>query len=142
VRRPVGATTHAAIEAAIARLLNAADGKPLTIAQLAAEAGLSRATLYRAPTLVEKFRVAARQCDVVRTPQNSDRVHVLEAEVSILRCRENDEIRELRVINRNMAQHIQALSLLVRDREREVKRLQLELSECGRVVPLTADVLG
>ncbi len=47
-------------------------------------------------------------------------------------------MRDLRAANRNMAQYIQALSLLVREQERQIAKLQLqlELSESERVVPL------
>jgi hypothetical protein len=53
-----------------------------------------------------------------------------------LRGRETDEMRELRAANRNMAQHIQALSLLVREQEQQIAKLQLELSGSARVVSL------
>jgi hypothetical protein len=53
-----------------------------------------------------------------------------------LRGRENDELRDLRSANRNMAQHIQALSLLVREQEQQIAKLQREPSESARVVPL------
>jgi hypothetical protein len=35
-----------------------------------------------------------------------------------------------------MAQHIQAFSLVVREQEQQIAKLQLELSESARVVPL------
>jgi hypothetical protein len=47
-------------------------------------------------------------------PSSTDRVHQLEAEIAALCGRETEELRALRSSNRNMAQHIQALSLLVR----------------------------
>ena len=70
--------------------------------------------------------------------QTPDRIGELEAEIATLRGRESEEMRDLRVANRNMAQHIQALSLLVRDHEQRIAKLQhqLELSESARVVPL------
>jgi hypothetical protein len=137
--KPISATAHAAIEAAMVRLLAKIDDRAtLTIARVASEAGLSRATLYRAPGLLDKFRAALEQHNGDNTIalSNTDRIGELEAEIATLRGRESDEMRELRAANRNMAQHIQALSLLVREQEQRTAKLQLELSESARVMPL------
>jgi DNA-binding MurR/RpiR family transcriptional regulator len=137
--KPITAAAHAAIEAAMARLLARIDERATpTIARLASEAGLSRATLYRVPELLDRFRAALNQRNRDNTTAlpNPDRIGELEAEFATLRSRESDEMRDLRVANRNMAQHIQALSLLVREQERRIAKLQLELSESARVVPL------
>jgi DNA-binding MurR/RpiR family transcriptional regulator len=135
--KPISAAAHAAIEAAMARLLATADDRAtLTIARLASEAGLSRATLYRAPELLGSFQAALQQCNADRAIAVPDRVDELEAEIAMLRGRETDEMRELRAANRNMAQHIQALSLLVREQEHQIAKLQLELSGSARVVSL------
>lgn len=137
--KPISAAAHAAIEAAMARLLAKIDDPAtLTIASLASEAGLSRATLYRAPALLDRFRAALEQRDRDNTTAlpNPDRIGELEAAIATLRGRESDEMRELRAANRNMAQHIQALSLLVREHKQRIAKLQLELSESARVVPL------
>ena len=45
-----------------------------------------------------------------------------------------------RAANRNVAQHIQALSVLVREQAQQIGKLQLELSESARVVPLVGPV--
>jgi DNA-binding MurR/RpiR family transcriptional regulator len=137
--KPISAAAYAGIKAAMARLLAGIDERAtLTIARLASEAGLSRATLYRAPELLDRFRAALEQRDRDNTTvlPKPDRIGELEAEIATLRGRESDEMRELRAANRNMAQHIQALSLLVREHERRIAKLQLELSESARVVPL------
>jgi hypothetical protein len=137
--KPISAAAHAAIEAAMARLLAKIDDQAtLTIASLASEAGLSRATLYRAPALLDRFRAALEQHNGDNTTalSNTDRLGELEVEITALRGRETDELRDLRAANRNMAQHIQALSLLVREQERRIAKLHLELSESARVVPL------
>jgi hypothetical protein len=137
--KPISATAHAAIEAAMVRLLAKIDDRAtLTIARVASEAGLSRATLYRAPGLLDKFRAALEQHNGDNTIalSSTDRIGELEAEIATLRGRESDEMRELRAANRNMAQHIQALSLLVREQEQRTAKLQLELSESARVMPL------
>jgi hypothetical protein len=134
--KPISATAHAAIEAAMVRLLAKIDDRAtLTIARVASEAGLSRATLYRAPELLDKFRAALEHHNGDNTIalSNTDRIGELEAEIATLRGRESDEMR---AANRNMAQHIQALSLLVREQEQRTAKLQLELSESARVVPL------
>lgn len=137
--KPISAAAHAAIEAAMARLLATADDRAtLTIARLASEAGLSRATLYRAPELLGRFQAALKQCNADRATALAvpDRIDELEAEIAMLRGRETAEMRELRSANRNMAQHIQALSLLVREQEQQIAKLQLELSGSARVVSL------
>ena len=71
-------------------------------------------------------------------PSGVNRVHQLEAEIAALRGRETDELRALRSSNRNMAQHIQALSLFVREQEKRIARLQAEPSESGRRATLVA----
>jgi hypothetical protein len=137
--KPISAAAHAAIEAAMARLLAKLDDQAtLTIASLASEAGLSRATLYRAPALLDRFRASLERHNGNNTTalSNTDRIGELEAEITALRGRETDELRDLRAANRNMAQHIQALSLLVREQERRIAKLHLELSESARVVPM------
>jgi len=137
--KPISAAAYAAIEAAMARLLATADDRAtVTIARLASEAGLSRATLYRAPELLGRFQVALKRCNADRATALAvpDRIDELEAEIAMLRGRETDEMRELRAANRNMAQHIQALSLLVREQEQQIAKLQLELSGSARVVSL------
>lgn len=137
--KPISAAAHAAIEAAMAQLLARADDRAtLTIAKLASEAGLSRATLYRAPELLNRFHAVLEQRNRENTTElpNPDRVSKLEAEIVTLRGRESEEMRDLRAANRCMAQHIQALSLLAREQEQQIAKLQLELSESPRVVPL------
>jgi hypothetical protein len=137
--KPISAAAHAAIEAAMARLLATADDRAaLTTTRLASEARLSRATLYRAPELLGRFQSALKQCNPDRATAVAipDRIGELEAEIAMLRGRESDEMRELRAANRNMAQHIQALSLLVREQEQQIAKLQLELSASAQVVSL------
>lgn len=120
--RPISADAVTTIQAAMARLLrDTAEGEELTVSRLAMEAGLSRATLYRAPELLGQFREAAVTRRPIRTPSTTaDRIRQLEAEIAALRGRETDELRALRTANKRMAQHIQALSLLVEDQQRQL----------------------
>lgn len=135
--KPISNVSAQAIEKAIARLMENPGSGKLSATRLAAEAGVSRATLYRAPELLLRLRdlnAADRKEPLPRT----DRVHELEALVARMKGQESDELRSLRSANRNMAQHIQALSLLVRDLNRRIGQLQEEASPSGRprVVPL------
>ena len=65
------------------------------------------------------FRAALEQHNGNNTTalSNTDRIGELEAEITALRERESDEPRDLRAANRNMAQHIQAFSLVVREQD-------------------------
>jgi predicted RNase H-like nuclease (RuvC/YqgF family) len=136
----ISAAAVSSIEAAISRLMGSGDIQAtFTVARLASEAGLSRATLYRAPELLERFRtaIASHEREVKSAPSGAGRVRQLEAEIAALRGRETEELRALRSSNRNMAQHIQALSLLVREQEQRIARLQAEprypnLEHCHR----------
>ncbi|MDA9391614.1 hypothetical protein WN73_13405 [Bradyrhizobium sp. CCBAU 45394] len=139
--KQISAAAVSSIEAAMSRLLSHGGAQPTcTIARLASEAGLSRATLYRAPELIERFRaaIASPEREVKRPLPSTDRVHQLEAEIVMLRGRETEELRALRLSNRKMAQHIQALSLLVREQEKRIARLQAESSESERGAALVA----
>jgi hypothetical protein len=83
--KPISAAAVSSIEAAISRLIASGDVQArFTIARLASEAGLSRATLYRAPELLERFRiaVASHHREVKSPPSPTDRVHQLEAEIA------------------------------------------------------------
>lgn len=141
--KPISTAAASSIEAAISRLMSSGDVQAtFTIARLASEAGLSRATLYRAPELLERFRtaMASHEREMKSPPPSTDRVHQLEAEIAALRGRETEELRALRTANRQMAQRIQALSLLVGEQERKIAWLQAEPPSpgLGRVVPFVA----
>lgn len=117
--KPISSIAVQAIEEALARLAVHPGSGKLTAARLAAEAGVSRATLYRAPELLRRLR-ALEVADVVESRTAADRIGELEALVVALRGCESDELRALRAANRHMAQHIQALSLLVQDQQRRL----------------------
>ena len=133
--KPISAAAVSSIEAAISRLMGSGDVQTtFTIARLASEAGLARHSTGK------RFRtaMASHQREMKSPPSSTDRVHQLEAEIAALRGRETEELRALRSSNRNMAQHIQALSLLVRQQEQRIARLQAEPSEPGRAATLVA----
>ena len=135
--KPISSVTAQAIEKALARLAESPGSGKLSAARLAGEAGVSRATLYRAPELLRRLRDlnVAEDKKPVTAP---DRIRALEVLVAEMKGRESDELRSLRAANRHMAQHIQALSLLVRDLNRRIGQLQAEASppDPPRVVPL------
>lgn len=107
----------------------------LTIANLAREAGVSRATANRAGDLLAEFRAAeARQRR--SSPQAlKERIRALEAELRAVR---GADIADLRALARMLAQHIQVLTLQVAERDAVIDGLQAELARSvdARVVPL------
>lgn len=107
----------------------------LTIANLAREADVSRATANRAGDLLAEFRAAeARQRR--SSPQAlKERIRALEAELRAVR---GAEIADLRTLARTLAQHIQVLTLQVAERDAIIDGLQAELARSvdARVVPL------
>jgi len=87
--KPISTDAYAAMEAAMARLLASSDDRAtLTIARLASEARLSRATFYRAPELLDRFRAALEQRNRDNTTAllNLDRIGELEAEIATPRA--------------------------------------------------------
>lgn len=134
----LGPKSEAALRAAMERLL---DGRPertdgaLTVANLAREAGVSRATANRAGALLAEFR-AAEDCRRRSSPRTlKERIRALEAELRAVR---GAEMAELRALARTLAQHIQVLTLQVAERDAVIDGLREELarSPATRVVPL------
>jgi hypothetical protein len=133
-----GPKSEVALRAAMARLL---DGRPertdgaLTVANLAREADVSRATANRAADLLAEFR-AAEARERRSSPQAlKQRIRTLEAELRAVR---GAELAELRRLNRTLAQHIQMLTLQVAERDAVITRLQDELAQSqeANVIPL------
>ncbi|MES0029795.1 hypothetical protein [Mesorhizobium sp. M0040] len=133
-----GPKSEAALRAAMARLL---DGRPertdgaLTVANLAREAGVSRATANRAVDLLAAFRAAEARHRRSSPQALKDRVRSLEAE---LRAMRGAEMAELRALTRTLAQHIQVLTLRVAECDAVIAGLQDELARPNeaKVVPL------
>jgi hypothetical protein len=118
--------TITALRRAQRRLLEtrarASNGR-LTVANLAREAGVSRATVYRAQELVAAFRCSARLHRASRSPRYRsarDHIEALEAEIAVLKKVERQAISALRSQIDAMAQHIQALSLLTNEQRRRL----------------------
>ena len=119
-----------ALQAAAQRLLSTgldADGDRLTVARLAREAGVSRATAYRATDIIRMFRAE------LRTRNGSGA-----AEAAARKTSERSEVRELRATVHAMAQRIQVLTLLAAEQECKIAALHDELSRRGggAIVPL------
>ena len=106
----------AALQAAADRLLAAtplrSDGS-LTVAALAREAGVSRATAYRATEVIEDFRrrVDERGESPAIPATLRERVRELKGELREARTARNEEITDLRRSVDTLAQHVQALTL-------------------------------
>ncbi len=122
----------------MARLL---DGRPertdgaLTVANLAREAGVSRATANRALDLLAEFRAAEARHRRSSPQALKQRIRTLEAQLRAVR---GAELAELRRLNRTLAQHIQMLTLQVAERDAVITRLQDELAQSreANVIPL------
>lgn len=109
--RPVSQKTEEALRAAIKRLLDGTsvhtDGR-LNVANLAREAGVSRATANRATVVLAEFRTAEVRFRLGSVAGLKARIRELEAE---LRAARGGELAELRSTVRTLAQQIQILAL-------------------------------
>ncbi|MEU5093431.1 hypothetical protein [Streptomyces sp. NPDC020996] len=105
-----------ALRAAFERLLRGepvrSDGS-LTVASLAAEAGVSRASAYRCPQVLAEFRkLVAEQADTASSSMTlRQEVQALKAAERELRQQHARELRELRDSINVLAQHVQYLTL-------------------------------
>jgi hypothetical protein len=111
----VSPSTAVALEEAMQRLL---DGRPsrtdgaLTIANLAREAGVSRATANRATDIIDRFRARLDPADGENLPATlRGRIRDLTAQVADLRRHEYQEVTSLRATVSTLAQHVQALTV-------------------------------
>lgn len=110
--RPVSPASRQALLDALDRLVSGqadrTDGR-LTVANLAREAGISRATANRAPDILAELRLAAGDA---RAPRPTRR-----------RSPQHDADRERRDLENVIAQHAQVRALLQRADERRRRRL-------------------
>ena len=139
---PVSAATLTSLRDAMARLLASrsehTDGR-LTVANLAREAGVCRATANRAETILKEFRTALgnrRRAPVARSPKA--RIKELEAEVTLLRSQERQEAGQMRQAVQIMAQQVQVLALGAAARMRHSSDAidGAEKTSVGNVVPI------
>ena len=122
--KPISAAAASSIEAAISRLMGSGDVQAtFTIARLASEAGLlARDTLQGARIARElpaRRRVASSRGEESTVPHRS-RPPARSRDCRLARSRDRRASRPLRSSNRSMAQHIQALSLLVRQQQQRI----------------------
>jgi hypothetical protein len=137
--KSISAAAASSIEAAISRLMGSGDVQTtFTIARLASEAGLARHSTGRRNCSGDSGPPWRRMSERRRVRRQA-RIASTSSKPRLPPCAaETEELRALRLSNRNMAQHIQALSLLVRQQEQRIARLQAEPSEPGRAVTLVA----
>jgi chromosome segregation ATPase len=121
----VSAETASALEEAMQRLLEGRQSRTdgaLTIANLAREAGVSRATANRATDIIDRFRARLDVTPGEDLPATlRDRIRTLTAQISEIKQRERQEVADLRATVSTLAQHVQALTL-----ENQALRTQLE----------------
>jgi hypothetical protein len=139
----VSAVTEAALRSAMHRLLT---GKPqrtdgrLTVAGMAIEADISRATANRATAILDEFRMAVANREGKRFSPRvlKGQIGELKAKVIALKRRETDEIRQLRASAHTLAQHVQALTLHIAEQNRVIAELHEQLAHVDRakVVPI------
>ena len=130
-----------ALKKAMERLLTGraahTDGR-LTVANLAREAGLSRATAYRYPDVIQAFQkeITDRNGRQSASAAQRSKIAALSAELAALQTRAREDRRAHEATINAMAQRIQALTLLTREQERQIADLHDALSRDGVVTPL------
>lgn len=130
-----------ALKKAMERLLAGktahSDGR-LTVANLAREAGLSRATAYRCPDVIQAFQKEINDRNGRRSASTAQRskIAALNAELATLQARAFEDRRAAETTINAMAQRIQSLTLLTREQERQIADLHDALSRDGVVTPL------
>lgn len=128
---PTTDATESALRAASERLLRGeptrSDGS-LTVASLAVEAGVSRASAYRHPRVLAEFQNLVADREDAAAPSTSLRqeVQTLKAAERRLRQEHAREVRELRSSINVLAQQVQLLAL-------ENQRLSMAADRSDRV---------
>lgn len=133
---PVSQKTEGALRAAMKRLLEGAsehtDGR-LTIANLAREADVSRATANRATAVLAEFRAAEARFRSGSVAGLKARIRELEAE---LRAARGGELAELRATVKTLAQQIQILALQGEEQRRLIAVLEAQIARADpKVLP-------
>lgn len=122
--RPAAAT---ALRAAMTRLLageaQRTDGK-LTWSNVIAEAGVPRATAARAKDIIAEWQEALQQRGPAASLGKQDDVRALKAELEEKARANAQTVKGLRDTIRTMANHIQALTLALDERDRFIANLR------------------
>ena len=134
--RPVSQKTEDALRAAMMRLLEGtsenSDGR-LTVANLAREAGVSRATANRATAVLAEFRAAEARFRSGSVAGLKERIRELEAD---LRAARSGEMAELRATIKTLAQQIQILALEGEEQRRLLAVLEEQIARADpKVLP-------
>jgi DNA-binding transcriptional ArsR family regulator len=134
--RPVSQKTEDALRVAMKRLLEGTseytDGR-LTVANLAREAGVSRATANRATAVLAEFRVAEARFRSGSVARLKARIRELEVE---LRAARGGEMAELRATVKTLAQQIQILALEGEEQRRLITVLEEQITRADpKVLP-------
>ena len=130
-----------ALRTAMARLLASesqrTNGK-LTWVNVFTEAGVPRATAARAKDIIAEWQEALqRRAEIGSPPVAAEEARALKLELT-KRARTNAEtVKELRDTIRIMANHIQALTLAVHERNHSIANMTTQLQQYGsKVVPI------
>ena len=134
--QPVSQKTEDALRVAMKRLLDGTsvhtDGR-LTVANLAREAGVSRATANRATAVLAEFRGAEARFRSGSVAGLKERIRELEAE---LRAARGGELAELRATVKTLAQQIQILALEGEEQRRLIAVLEEQIARADpKVLP-------
>ena len=110
----------------------------LTWTNVYTEAGVPRATAARAHDLIAEWQDALKRCapaSAARVP--AEEAHALKAQLAE-RARANAEtVKNLRATIRTMANHIQALTLALEQRDAAIAALRADpVPRAGHVVPI------
>ena len=129
--QPVSQAIEEPLRAAMQRLLEGAseptEGR-LTVANLAREAGVSRATANRASAVLAEFRAAEARFRSGSVAGLKARICELEAELRLARGR---ELAELRATTRTLAQQMQVLTLHCDEQARLISVLKEQLARAA-----------
>jgi DNA-binding GntR family transcriptional regulator len=128
MKRPVSQKTEDALRGAMKRLLEGTsehtDGR-LTVANLAREADVSRATANRATAVLAEFRAAEARFRSGSVVGLKARIRELETE---LRAARGGELAELRATVKTLAQQIQILALQGEEQSRLIAVLEEQIA--------------
>lgn len=140
---PVSAATETALRDAMARLLagrpSKTDGR-LTVTNLAAEAGVARATANRASAVLEAFRAGVEKSAAARSAAKPlrGRLRALQRKLAASKKGERQDVAALNAANEVLAQRVQVMAIHMEEQLRIIAALQHELSTTpgAKIVPI------